>query len=183
MDERYCDFNNGKIINYISEFKDKYYGVDLIKRVYMDIKNSIYYDPYSKEQKASETLVMRRGDSFSKNVLLYTVLKSLEFKCTLETVRVKDNTNKFISRKKEPIDWFYISIDFFGRSINLDCAFDKDHVRALKLISKGDFGEFSVDSYYIEGEKLFEVIDKKTTILCDNNRFNLVKSNLNINCV
>ncbi|WP_032123324.1 hypothetical protein [Clostridium amazonitimonense] len=160
MIEKYCDIDNERIINYASKFSQNYSGIYLINRIYIDIKNFIYYDPYIyKEEKASETLVMGRGDNKRKNILLYTVFKSLNFNCELKTVRVKDLSNKIIARQNEVLDWFYVFLDFMGKKINLEPTFDTNYMRSIRFTDKNIFGEFNAEKYYVEEKRLFKKID------------------------
>lgn len=159
MLDYYCDFKNEKIINYVGMISEEYFGLDLIKKVYTYVKNSIYYDPFSKEQKASETLVLGRGDNFSKNILLYTMLKALNFHCYLEEERVKDNTRKLISRKDEVVKWYFVKLVFFNRDIAMDPSFDKSYIRAARIENKCKYDEFYIEGYYVDHLKLFNKIE------------------------
>ncbi len=181
----YCDTNNEKIIKYVREISKKYSDIDLINRVYFDIKNSIYYDPYSNYQKASETLVMGRGDNFSKNVLFYTLMKSLGFESYIENVRVKDNTMRLISRKNTIVNWSYVRIVLFGENIVLDVSFDKMHLIATQIKCKSKFGQFSAEDYYVEDKRLFELIPfkiSKQNDLFENNELKLVNTKICMDC-
>ena len=172
MLDYYCDVKNEKIINYIGMLSEEYFGLDLIKKVYTYVKNSIYYDPFSKEQRASETLVMGRGDNFSKNVLLYTLLKALNFHCYLEEEIVKDNTRKLISRKDEVIKWCFVKVIFFDRDITMDASFDKSYIQAARIKNKCRYDEFNIEGYYIEDLKLF---NKMQNIDCNEDKNNQEK--------
>lgn len=161
MFEEYCDFDNEAIINYIDNFYRDLYGMDKIKKIFIDIKNSICYDPFSCEQKASQTLVMSRGNNFDKSILLYTMLKMSDFDCKLTYKIVKDNSKLFISRQNNSLPWFYTQINYFGKEIPLDCSFDESYMRASGIMHYGTKKDYSIEDYAFNGKPLFTISSKQ----------------------
>jgi transglutaminase-like putative cysteine protease len=72
----FCDFDHDTIINYISSQTKGLHGMEKINRIFLDVKNNMYYDGRTPMQKASETLVMGRGNNVDKTILLYTLLRA-----------------------------------------------------------------------------------------------------------
>lgn len=184
MFEEYCDSDNEAIINYIDNFYRGLYGIDKIKKIFIDIKNSISYDPFTCEQKASQTLVMSRGNNFDKNILLYTILKMNNFDCKFTYKIVKDNSNIFISRKSNFLPWFYTKINYFGKKIPIDCSFDKSYMRASGIMHYSTRDDYSIEDYTFNGKPLFTVSSKQPKDEIDymSNINDLLKMRGEINC-
>lgn len=159
MIDKYCDFDNEVIINFLSNFSNEY-GLNKIKRIYLFVKNNVEYDAFANMEKASETLVMRRGNNRDKTLLLYTLLKGCDIDCKICYAEVKDNSEIFIRRDKKSFQWFYIKLNYFGRNIELDCSFDREYLRvtSIKNIEQND--NYYIDNYQIENKKLFDIINK-----------------------
>lgn len=161
MFEDYCDSYNERIINYINNFYKNLCGNKKIKRIFIDIKNSICYDPFSCEQKASQTLVMSRGNNFDKNILLYTIYKMNDFDCRFTYKVVKDNSKIFISRRNNFFPWFYTEINYFGKKIPLDCSFDKSYMKASGIMHYSTRDDYRIEDYTFNGRPLFTVSSKQ----------------------
>lgn len=159
MIDEYCDFNNEIIINFLSNFNNDY-GLTKIKKIYLFVKNKIEYDIFDNMEKSSETLVMRRGNNRDKTLLLYTLLKSCDFDCTVCCAEVKDNSEIFIRRDKKSFCWFYIKVNYFGRNIELDCSFDKEYLRVTSIKNVEQNDNYFIESYLIGNKKLFDIINK-----------------------
>ncbi|HAZ37254.1 MAG TPA: hypothetical protein DEF85_05460 [Clostridiaceae bacterium] len=153
----YCDLNHDAIINQMNHYDDVY-GVEKLKRIFFDVKNSIYYDTFTSMQRASETLVMGRGNNIDKNILLYTLLKLGEFDCHIKCALVTDNTKRLISRSNKEISWYYVEVSYFGRAIILDASFDSGFMRAAGIECKGNDKDYDFSCYCTnDGRKLFNV--------------------------
>lgn len=156
----YCDLDHDTIINQMNRY-DGVYGVEKIKKIFFDVKNSVYYNKLAPMQKASETLVMGRGNNIDKNILLYTLLKAADFKCNIRCAVVMDNTKRLICRYSKEIPWYYVEVDYFGRTIILDASFDNEFMRAAGIVYKGNNKDYDFSYYYtIDGKELFIVIEK-----------------------
>lgn len=159
MFKDYCDFNRECIINFIGNISEGEYGINKIQKIFLIAKNNIEYDMFCNLQYASETLVFARGDNLDKTLLLYTLLVSEGFDCNLCYAVVKDSS-KLISKSGKNIKWFYVTVNYFGKLIELDCSFDRSFMNAAKIryISKGV--DFKLENYIYENKKLFNVVKR-----------------------
>jgi hypothetical protein len=156
----YCDFNHDTIINYISNQTKGLHGMEKINRIFLDIKNNIYYDGSTPIQKASETLVMGRGNNVDKTILLYTLLRAGGFECEIDSACVYDNSKIYISRNNKALPWFYVTVNFFGRKAVLDCSFDKSYMIAAGIFHKGNAKEYNFRDYILkDGNSLFSPVN------------------------
>ncbi|WP_392486836.1 hypothetical protein ACER0A_001180 [Haloimpatiens sp. FM7315] len=166
-----CDKQNQVIVNYVSEFQNSGYGIQKIKRVFLNIKNKINYDPDLETQNASETLVMGYGNNLDKNVLLYTILESMCFKCRLIRLMVRSDCPAF-KRNQREFPWYFISVEFLDTVVNLDCSFDKFYMMAFNIISKNNNIDYGPEDYFVEDRRLFRVIKRDIIIDCEENYVN-----------
>lgn len=163
MLNEFMDSNHEAIIKFANTIGDKALGLNRITEVFINIKNCVYYENTSRINKtASETLVMGCGNNFSKNILLYTVLKIKGFQCKLKFKRVVDRTGwvSFRSREKDKgaIQWFYVRINYFGKELNLDCTFDRGFMKAAKIVHKNNELNYEIEDYLINNDNVFDVI-------------------------
>jgi hypothetical protein len=180
MFETYCDGGHDTIINYTASIGKELFGLDKINRIFMDIKNSVYYDCFAPMQCASETLVMGRGNNLDKAILLSTVLKESGFENKINFTYVKDVTNRLFSRSNKPIPWFYVEVEFFGRKMIYDCSFDQSFMRAAGIKHIGQGKDYNFKDYVIDGTRLFipiegqvnDIDEKIKSILRDVKDFN-----------
>lgn len=168
MIKQYCDINHETIINYLSNLEEGCFGLERIKRLFRDVKDSVYYDCFAPLQKASETLVMGRGNNFDKTVLLHSLLLAGGFDSRINLCYVKDRTKRIISRLDRGIQWYYVEVNFMGRKIELDCSFDKGFMRAAGIINKDTSDNYSIDKYFADNISLFEILGKPVQIDEDN---------------
>jgi hypothetical protein len=105
MLSHYSELNNENLINYAANLTEDTYGIFQINKIFNDIKNTIEFDLTSQKfQNASETYVMGRGNNFSKNMLLYSILKINDIDCSIKFKYVIDNTSIF-SHKSVKFPW------------------------------------------------------------------------------
>jgi hypothetical protein len=131
MTNKFMDINHESLIRYVNRLDEDFTGVQRIMYIFIKLKNEVMYDTIKKtEQLASETLVMGYGNNFSKNNLLCAVLQLAGYECELRFKNVKDNTNWLFSRKGKVIPWYYVSVNYYGKVLNLDCSFDRGFMSA-----------------------------------------------------
>lgn len=158
MFSNYCDFDHDTIINYISNHVKGIHGVERINRIFIGVKNQIYYDGRAPIQKASETLVMGRGNNIDKTILLYTLLRIGGFECDIDLAYVYDNSKIYITRNNKALPWFYVTVNFFGKKIVLDCSFDKSYMIAAGIMNGGYEKNYDFKNYILrDGRKLFSI--------------------------
>jgi hypothetical protein len=156
------------------------HGMDRINMLFMNVKNSIEYSGFAPMQKASETLVMGRGNNADKCILFYTLLKNGGFNCCIYKVNVIDNSSTFISRTGNPVPWFYVGIEFFGMKINFDPSFDKSYMWAAGITHKSIGKGYELIGYKFNGQQnLFTVVDKPEKVT-DDEVFNVINRGLNL---
>lgn len=168
MLNQYCDAGNSVIINYLSNNFDDKSGLEKLNAIYNEVKNSIYYDSTAPIQRASETLVMGRGNNFDKNVLLHTLLKTSGFNCKLLYKFIIDRTERLagIGRKEAP--WFYVEIEFFNKKLYLDASFDREFLRISGVEDRSRPYDFAPENYFIDDKRIFESTLSKTAEFSDN---------------
>lgn len=176
----YCDYGHDTIVNYETNHFIHVHGIDRINMIFMDVKNSIYYSGLVPIQKASETLVMGRGNNADKCILLYTLLKNEGFDCTIYKANVIDNSNTFISRTGKPVTWFYVGVEFFGMNINFDPSFDKSFMTAAGITNKCINKGYALTGYKFNGDQnLFTVLGKPEKV-ADDSVFRVLDRNFNL---
>jgi hypothetical protein len=176
----YCDYGHDTIVNYETNCFIHVHGIDRINMIFMDVKNSINYSGLAPIQKASETLVMGRGNNADKCILFYTLVKNEGFDCGIYKVNVIDNSNTFISRAGKPVSWFYVGVDFFGMKINFDPSFDKSFMWAAGITNKGMNKGYDLTGYKFNGgQKLFTLTGKPEKVT-DDEVFNALDRNFNL---
>lgn len=159
MFKDYCDSNHECIINFIGNVNEGEYGINKIQKIFLITKNNIAYDMFCNLQHASETLVFSRGSNIDKALLLYTLLTSAGFDCDLCYAIVKDNS-RLISKSGKNIKWFYVTINYFGKLIELDCSFDRSFMNAAKIRHMSKSVDFKLENYIYKNEKLFNVVKR-----------------------
>lgn len=168
MLQSYCDYEHDVIVNYGTNHFKSFHGIDKINMIFKDVKDSIYYTKFVPMQKASETLVMGRGNNADKCILLNTLLKNEGFDCCIYKVNVFDNSGTFISRTGKPVPWFYVEVEFFGMKINYDPTFDKSYMLATRITHRGSDKGYNFLSYKLkEKEDLFIIAGKPEKVIRD----------------
>jgi hypothetical protein len=154
------DMDHEALIRYVNRLNEDVNGIQRIINIFMKLKNDVMYDSIKKsEQLASETLVMGYGNNFSKNNLLCAVLQMKGYECQLKYKNVTDNTNWVFSRNRKVIPWYYVSVDYFGKVLNLDCSFDRSFMSAARIVHKGDKLDYELENYYFIDGSVFEVVN------------------------
>lgn len=160
MFNKYADLDSETLINHAARLMEYSKGSTLIYKIYKNTKNLIAYEANNKFQKASETLVMGRGNNFSKNVLLYSLLKISGFDCELRYKYVVDNTKIIACRNNINTPWFYVYVNYLGKKFELDCSFDRSFSRASGIIFTGDEMNCNLENYLSNKNKAFTVINR-----------------------
>lgn len=153
----FLDINNEVLIdcnNYYSSLEDQL----KIYSIFNFVKNEITYENLRNINKASETLVFRKGNNLSKNLLFYSLLKINNINCSLKCFFVQDNTKSIVDRHFKVIPWTYVKIKHLNKEINLDCSFDKDLIRCLNLIYRGNKLDYLPTDYFNCDNTVFHVI-------------------------
>lgn len=176
----YCDFGHDTIVNYETNHFIHVHGIDRINKIFLDVKNSIYYSVSASVQKASETLVMGRGNNADKSILLYTLLKNEGFDCTIYKAEVIDNSHTFISRTGRPVPWFYVGVEFFGMNINFDPSFDKSFMIAAGITNKCINKGYEITGYKFNGGQDLFTLTGKPEKVTDDKVFGLLDRNFNL---
>lgn len=175
-----CDYEHDAIVNYGTNHFKNVHGIDKINMIFRNVKDSIYYSKFVPMQKASETLVMGRGNNVDKCILLNTLLKNEGFDCCINKVNVIDNSCTFISGTGEPVPWFYIEVEFFGMKINYDPTFDKGFMRAAGISHCGSEKGYDLLGYKLKRkEDLFTIAGKPEKVIEDE-AFICVDSNVDL---
>lgn len=180
MIQSYCDFGHNTLVNYGTNRFMHDHGINRIERIFMDIKNSIYYSGLVPVQKASETLVMGRGNNVDKCILLYTLLKNEGFDCSIYKVDVIDNSNTFISRTGKPMPWYYVGVEFFGMNINFDPSFDKGFMMAAGISNRYNNKSYDLTEYIFDGDKNLFTLAGKPEKVTDDEAFDYADDNLSL---
>lgn len=160
MFTKFIDLDNEILINHAARLIENVQGSEQIYKIYIHTKNSITYVPDNVLQKASETLVMGRGNNFSKNVLLYSLLKINGFECELKYKYVIDNTKIIACKNNINTPWFYVYVNYLGRKFDLDCSLDGSFQRVIGVTFDGDETNCSVEKYLLNKERAFTVLDE-----------------------
>lgn len=168
MLQSYCDYEHDAIVNYETNHFKNAHGIDKINMIFKDVKDSIYYSKFTPLQKASETLVMGRGNNADKCILLNTLLKNEGFDCCINKVEVIDNSCMFISRTEMPVPWFYVEVEFFGMKMNYDPSFDKSYMRAAGITHRECDKGYDLLGYRFKGKQdLFSIVGKPEKVIGD----------------
>lgn len=158
MLQSYCDYDHNAIVNYATNHFKNTHGIDKITLIFKDVKDSIYYSKLIPMQKASETLVMGRGNNADKSILLNTLLKNEGFDCYINKVNVIDNSHIFISKTDNPVPWFYVRVEFFGMRIDFDPTFDKSYMLAAGITHIESKKGYDLSGYKLKGNwELFTI--------------------------
>jgi len=152
---KYADLDNETLINHSAALAENSYGTSLIYKIYMNTKNYINYVPNNVLQKASETLVTGRGNNFSKNILLYSLLKISGFECELTYKYIVDNTKTIACRNNIIIPWFYVHVNYLGKSLKMDCSLDGAYQKSVGAVFDGNDMEYSIEKYMINNISAF----------------------------
>jgi len=171
MFTKFIDLNNDTLIKHAASLIENVKGSEQIQKIYIDVKSSIAYVPDNLLQKASETLVTGRGNNFSKNILLYSLMKINGFDCELRYKYVIDITKAITCTNNSLIPWFYVYVNYLGREIFLDCSFDSSFQRAVGVTVLGDKINHSIEKYFLDGQRAFKVFNK----IREENEENLLK--------
>lgn len=164
----YSGLNNEKLVNYAADLTENIHGVVKIKKIFNAIKNRIEFECESTDFQTSEdTLVMGRGNNFSKNMLLYSILKISDVDCDIRIKYVVDNTFIF-SHEINVLPWFYVNVNYFGKDIELDCSFDKEFMNAAGIFHKESKLDYDIENYFNFKGKIFKIITNEDIILDDN---------------
>lgn len=167
MIDYYSELENEKLINYAASLSENVQGIFSINKIFNEIKNKIEFDLLSKEfQTASKTLVMGRGNNFSKNMLLYSILKINDFDCCIKIKYVVDNTF-ILSHKSKKIPWYYVYVNYFGKELELDCSFDKGFMKATGIFNKETNFNYKIEDYFNSKGEIFKIVSDKEIILND----------------
>jgi len=155
---KYADLDNETLINHSAALAENCYGISLIYKIYMKTKDYINYDPNNVLQKASETLVTGRGNNFSKNVLLYSLLKISGFECELRYTYIIDNSKVIACRNNNIIPWFYVHVNYLGKTLELDCSLDGAYQKSAGVVLGGDDMEYNVEKYMVNDMSAFALV-------------------------
>ncbi|WMJ79370.1 hypothetical protein RBU49_10760 [Clostridium sp. MB40-C1] len=176
MIEYYSELNNEQLINYGANIIENVHGVFQINKMFNDIKNKIEFDMESYDfETASETLIMGRGNNFSKNMLLYSILKINDIDCKLKLKYVMDKSFVF-SHESTYIPWFYVDVNYFGKRLELDCSFDKEFMNTVGIFHKDTKFNYKLENYFNFKGRVFEVITSEGITLTDEILKNLIAS-------
>lgn len=170
----YCDYDNGTIINYLDYISKDLSSLKKIEKIFLSVKNSIEYDMFSSIQRASETLVMGRGNNLDKNLLLYVLLKESGFDANIYCANVKDKSKTLINRDNKIIPWYYIKVMYFGKVHVMDCSFDSSYMRAAGIRNYGNYDRYLISDYIYNSDKLFEVYDEKCITIETQEKENII---------
>lgn len=162
MFSKYADLDNETLINHSARLAENCHGISLIFKIYMNTKNYINYVPNNVLQRASETLVMGRGNNFSKNILLYSLLKISGFDCELDYKYVVDNTKIIACRNNINIPWFYVELNYLGKKLKMDCSLDGAYQKSAGVVLDGDDMDYSVEKYIVNNKRAFTLVSTKT---------------------
>jgi len=155
MFSKYADLDNETLINHSAALCENSHGTSLIYKIYMNTKNFIDYIPNNVLQNASETLVMGRGNNFSKNMLLFALLKISGFECELKYKYIVDNSKVIACRNNIIIPWFYVHVNYLGKNLGLDCSIDSSYQKSAGVALDGNDMEYSVEKYLINNMSAF----------------------------
>lgn len=158
MFSKYADLENDTLKNYSSILAENSYGISLIFKIYINTKNCIDYIPDNVLQKASETLVMGRGNNFSKNILLYSLLKISGFECELNYKYIVDNTKVIACRNNSIIPWFYVNVYYLDKKLEMDCSLDRSYKKSAGVLIDGNEMEYSVEKYKVKNKRAFSLL-------------------------
>lgn len=174
MLSHYSELNNENLINYAANLTEDTYGIFQINKIFNDIKNTIEFDLTSpKFQTASETYVMGRGNNFSKNMLLYSILKINDIDCSIKFKYVIDNTSIF-SHKLVKLPWFFVYVNYFGKELELDCSFDKDFMVTTGIFHKDSNFNYRIKNYFNFKGNVFQIVTDEDISLEDISFENLI---------
>ena len=181
MLKNYMDVEHEALIRYVDRNSMDVNGIQRVMRIFSNVRNSVEYDNTTVIiQRASETLVMRRGNNASKNVLLCAVLKLNGFNCDVRYRYISDNTKGIAFRVEKIVPWFYVHVNYMGKEIELDCSLDKSFMCAVRVWHKGRDNDYSMKDYYRADGQAFEILSEEKSIDDVNNMdkfFNNVKDN------
>ena len=155
MFSKYIDLENETLINHCARLSENSHDISLIYKIYMNTKNYTNYVPNNVLQKASETLVMGRGNNFSKNILLYTLLKISGFDCDLKYQYIVDITKAIACSNNINIPWFYVHVNYLGKSLKMDCSLDGAYQKSVGAVFDGNDMEYSIEKYMINNISAF----------------------------
>lgn len=158
MFSKYADLENDTLINQSSVLAENSYGISLIFKIYMNTKNYINYVPNNILQEASETLVMGRGNNFSKNILLYSLIKISGFDCDLKYKYIVDNTKVIACRNNNIIPWFYVCVNYLGKKFEMDCSLDRAYQKSAGVAFDGNYMEYNVEKYMVNNKSAFSLV-------------------------
>jgi hypothetical protein len=159
MTNKFMDIDHEALSRYLNRIEEDFTGVQRIMYIFIKLKNEVMYDTIKKtEQLASETLVMGYGNNFSKNNLLCAVLQLAGYECELRFKNVKDNTKWLFSRNGKVIPWYFVSVNYHGKVLNLDCSFDRGFMSVASIVYTGDKLDYGIENYIFAEGKLFEVV-------------------------
>lgn len=160
MTNKYMDLHHEALARYLDRIDEGFTGIQRIMYIFIRLKNEIMYDCIKKsEQLASETLVMGRGDNFSKNNLLCALLILAGYDCELKYKNVRDNTKWLFSRNGKVIPWYYVSVNYFGKILNFDCSFDRGFMGMAMISYEGDKSDYGLDNYCFAEGRVFEIVN------------------------
>lgn len=160
MTNKFMDMDHDALVRYINRLNEDADGIQRALNIFIRLKNEIMYDSIKKsEQFASETLVMGRGNNFSKNNLLCTILQLSGYDCQLRYKKVIDNTKWLFSRNGKAIPWYYVRVDYNGTAVNLECSFDRSFMSAAGIVQKRDKLDYELENYYVANGRVFDVIN------------------------
>jgi len=152
----YADIEKEVLINFATNTTVGLSGIKEINRLFSEVKEHVFYENSIKLQKASETQVLGGGNNFSKNILLYSLLKICGYHCDLKYYYVKDTTGKICSKGLKAYPWFFVTVDFCGTTISLDGSFNKEYMKAMEIAYVGDSLDFKPENYLINKSPVFE---------------------------
>ena len=158
MFSKYIDLDNEALINHSARLAENSHGILLINKIYMNTKNYTNYVPNNVLQKASETLVMGRGNNFSKNILLYTLLKICGFDCDLKYKYIVDNTKVIACRNNIKIPWFYVHVNYIDKKLELDCSLDRAYQKSVGVVWDENDMEYGVEKYMVNNKRAFTLV-------------------------
>lgn len=158
----YIDLRHEALINYADRICKNMYGVQKIKGIFMNVKNTIQYDNTSLEpMKASETLVMGRGNNFCKTMLLYALLRLNGFQCKVMYMNIIDLSRRIANRNEKAVPWFYVKVNYFGREFRLDCSLDRSYMSAARVTHKSNAMGYDMDHYFIAEGNAFKKVSEE----------------------
>jgi len=152
----YTDIEKEVLINFATNTTVGLSGIKEINRLFLEVKEHVFYENSIKLQKASETQVLGGGNNFSKNILLYALLKICGYHCDLKYYYVKDATGKICGKGLKAYPWFFVTVDFCGTTIRLDSSFNKEYMKAMEITYVGDSLDFKPESYVINKKPVFK---------------------------